>query len=50
MRMAKMMYLTFTSAKKRVIKLKCMPNTAVTNAKIATKTITEHSRPHAGWI
>jgi hypothetical protein len=47
---AKIMYLSFISAKKRSIKRKYIPKTAIINARIAAITMTEHKRPQAGWI
>jgi len=47
---AKMMYLTLTSPKKRSIKRKYTPKTAVTKAKNAITTSTQHKKAQAGWI
>ena len=47
---AKIMYLSLTSVKKRSIKQKYIPKTAIINAIIATITMIEHKRPQAGWI
>ena len=47
---AKMMYLTLTSLKKRSIKRKYTPKTAVTKAKNAITTSTQHNKTQAGWI
>jgi len=47
---AKMMYLTLTSAKKRSKKRKYTPKTAITKAKNAITTSTQHNNAQAGWI
>ncbi len=47
---AKMMYLTLTSPKKRSKKRKYTPKTAVTKAKNAITTSTQHNKAQAGWI
>jgi len=47
---AKIMYLTLTSVKNRLIKLKYTPKTTVGKAKTAATAIIEHSRPPAGCI
>ena len=47
---AKMMYLTLTSAKKCSKKRKYPPQTAITKAKNAITTSTQHNNAQAGWI
>jgi len=48
--MAKMMYFTLTSRKKRSKKRKYTPKTAITRAKSAITTSTQHNNAQAGWI
>ncbi len=47
---AKIMYLTLTSLKKRSKKRKYTPKTAITKAKNAITTSTQHNNAQAGWI
>jgi len=47
---AKMMYFTLTSLKKRSKKRKYTPKTAITKAKNAITTSTQHNNAQAGWI
>ena len=47
---AKTIYRGFTSEKKRSIKRKYTPKTAIINARTAMITRTEHKRPQAGWM
>jgi len=47
---AKMMYFTLTSRKKRSKKRKYTPKTAITRAKSAITTSTQHNNAQAGWI
>ena len=47
---AKMMYLNLTSLKKRSKKRKYTPKTAITKAKNAITTSTQHNNAQAGWI
>ncbi|GAH41529.1 unnamed protein product, partial [marine sediment metagenome] len=47
---AKIMYFILTSAKKRLIKSKYTPKTAIMKARNAETASTEHNNAAAGWI
>jgi hypothetical protein len=47
---ARIMYFILTSAKKRLRKLKYIPETAIKKAKNAETASTQHNNAAAGWI